>query len=52
MNEGNGLTKLRGPLAEEKEEFIYRCYLAMGQHNIVLGEISDSGSVPLGKLCP
>ena len=36
-------------LQDEKDEFIYRCYIGMGQYRIVLQEISDSPSVPIGK---
>eukprot|EP00981_Chlorochromonas_danica_P007863 scaffold1885_cov161-Ochromonas_danica.AAC.6 len=49
INEATGLTKVKGALLEEKEEIVYRCYLAMGQLHIVLNEISDSPSVPVGK---
>lgn len=43
------MNRLKPHLLEEKDEYIYRCYLGLGQNNIVLSEISDSPSVPIGK---
>lgn len=45
-----GLTgkKLPSHLTAEKEEFVYRSYLALGQYNVILGEVGEaSASVPL-----
>jgi len=40
--EGNNLTRLSDALAVERDEFVYRCYIALGQFNLVLGQIKDS----------
>ena len=42
INEANGLNRLSPNLVIEKEEYVYRCYLAMGQSNILVSEIKDS----------
>ncbi len=42
INEGNGLHKLSAALVSEKEEYVYRCYLALGQYQIILSEIKDN----------
>ncbi|CAB1119803.1 unnamed protein product [Ectocarpus sp. 6 AP-2014] len=39
--EGSGLGRLPEALRVERDEFIYRSYLALGQFSIVLGEIKD-----------
>ncbi len=42
INEGNGLHKISPALVAEKEEYVYRSYLALGQHHIILTEIKDN----------
>lgn len=37
--EGSGLGRLPEALRVERDEFIYRSYLALGQFSIVLGEV-------------
>lgn len=37
--EGSGLGRLPEALRVERDEFIYRAYLALGQYSIVLGEV-------------
>lgn len=37
--EGSGLGRLSENLRIERDEFIYRSYIALGQHTIVLGEV-------------
>lgn len=37
--EGSGLGRLPDSLRVERDEFIYRSYLALGQYSIVLGEV-------------
>lgn len=37
--EGSGLGRLPDNLRMERDEFIYRSYIALGQHSIVLGEV-------------
>ena len=37
--EGSGLGRLPEALRVERDEFIYRSYLALGQYSIVLGEV-------------
>jgi len=48
INEANGLTKLSALLKNEKSEFLYRSYLALGQYSIILSEIKDNSSTSLG----
>ena len=50
MNEANKLTRIPAKLQTEKQEFIYRSYLALGQYNLVLNEIKDTSATPLCKL--
>lgn len=38
INEANTLNRLNPTLAAEKEEYVYRSYLAMGQANVILNE--------------
>eukprot|EP01041_Mallomonas_annulata_P005927 gene5927-11959_t len=47
INEASGLHRLPQSLMPEKDEFIYRSYLALGQYNIILGEIKDSPNTPV-----
>ncbi len=42
INESNALSRLPSNLVNEKDEFVYRSYLALGQYNILLSEIKDS----------
>lgn len=51
INEANRLNRLPNALAIEKDEFVYRCYLALGQYNILQSEIKDSESTPIGLRC-
>jgi len=47
INEGNSLTRLpAGPLQAEKKEYMYRSYLALGQYDVVDGEIQDDQGIP------
>jgi coatomer protein complex subunit epsilon len=46
INEGNSL-RLPANLVTEKEEYVYRSYLALGQFHIILGEIKDTASTPI-----
>ncbi len=50
INEANGLNKLKPHLKEEKEEYVYRSFIGLGQYAIVASEIGDSSSVPIGTL--
>ena len=47
INEANGLNRLPSHLTTEKEEYVYRSYLALGQHHIILNEIKDSSNTPI-----
>lgn len=38
--EGSGLGRLSDSLRIERDEFIYRSYVALGQYSIVLDEVS------------
>ncbi|CAM9999129.1 unnamed protein product [Discosporangium mesarthrocarpum] len=40
--EGSGLGRLPDNLRIERDEFIYRSYLALAQYSVVLGEIKDN----------
>ena len=42
INEANGLNRLNPSLVIEKEDIVYRCYLAMGQANVIINEIKDT----------
>lgn len=45
--EGSSLSRLSDPLKIECKEFIFRSYIAMGQCNIVLDEVSDGPDTPI-----
>ena len=47
INEANGLNRLPSHLTTEKEEYVYRSYLALGQHHIILNEIKDGTNTPI-----
>eukprot|EP01040_Poterioochromonas_malhamensis_P015033 gene15033-16749_t len=49
INEANGLHKVKPNLKDEKDEYVYRSFIGLGQYNIVLSEVSDSSSTPIGK---
>ena len=49
INEANGLKKLQPHLVIEKDEFLYRSYLALGQHQLITSEIKNIPSTPIGK---
>ena len=46
ITEGSGLSRLSEALKIEAKEFVYRSYVALGQYNIVMDEISDDSSTP------
>lgn len=47
INEGGGLNRLPQHLVVERDEFIYRSYLALGQFHVILGEIKDTPNTPM-----
>ena len=49
INEANALTKVNAALRQEKEEYVYRSYLGLGQYHVIVGEISDSPNTPVGE---
>ena len=49
INESNSLNRINPGLVSEKEEFVYRSYLAMGQANIVLNEIKAKSNPSPGE---
>jgi coatomer protein complex subunit epsilon len=49
INEANSLSRIPAALHPERDEFVYRSYLALGQHNIVLSEVKDAPSTPIGS---
>jgi coatomer subunit epsilon len=52
INEAGSLSRCPTALKDEKDEFVYRSYLALGQYSIVLSEVKDSPSTPVGKIIP
>ena len=46
ITEGSGLSRLSEALKIEAKEFVYRSFVAIGQYNIVMDEISDDSSTP------
>lgn len=49
INESNSLNRVPKHLQPVRDEFVFRSYLAMGQFDIVLDEISDGPNTPVGK---
>ena len=49
INEANGLNRIPANLVTEKEEFVYRSYLALGQYHIILSEIKENSTTPVCK---
>lgn len=45
INEANGLKKIAKNLVEEKDELMYRCYIALGQFHIIVNEVKATASV-------
>ncbi|KAJ8598664.1 hypothetical protein CTAYLR_003075 [Chrysophaeum taylorii] len=39
--EGNNLTRVSDELRVERDEFVYRSYVGLGQYNLVLNEVKD-----------
>ena len=48
INEAGGLGRIPAALHAERDEYMYRSYLALGQHSLVLSEVKDTGSTPIG----
>lgn len=51
INEANNLNRIPPNLAKEKEEYVYRAYIALGQYNIPLMEIKDTPNTSVGNNC-
>jgi coatomer protein complex subunit epsilon len=49
INEATGLSKIPASLVSEKDEFVYRSFLAMGQYSVVLHEIKDKPTTSVGN---
>ena len=49
INEATALSKLPASLVGEKDEFVYRSFLSMGQFSVVLHEIKDKPNTSIGK---
>ena len=47
INEAGSLNRCPSHLKDEKEEFVYRSYLALGQYDIVLNEVKENA--PIGR---
>lgn len=43
------MTKLKPHVVPEKDEWVYRCYIGLGQYGVVIGEVNDNSSTPIGK---
>lgn len=41
INEANTLNRLNATLAAEKEDYVYRCYLALGQPSVLINEVKE-----------
>lgn len=50
INEANSLNKLPAHLVSEKQEYVYRSYVALEQYHIVTGEIKDTPKTPIGAI--
>ena len=48
INEASSITRINDGLKIEKETFVYRSYVALGQYNVVLDEVSDDGNTATG----
>lgn len=48
INEANALVKVSPALKPEKDEYLYRSYLGVGQYNIILNEVKDNSATPIG----
>lgn len=48
INEANVLVKVNPALKPEKDEYLYRSYLGVGQYNIILNEVKDNAVTPIG----
>ena len=48
INEASGL-KVAAHLATEKSEYVYRCYLALGEFRVIFNEITDAPNTPICK---
>ena len=45
INEASSLNRCPAALKDEKDEFLYRSYLALGQYDIVLSDVKESAPV-------
>jgi coatomer protein complex subunit epsilon len=43
------LNRLKPHLVEEKDDYVYRAYIGLGQYDLVIGEISDGPKVNASK---
>jgi coatomer protein complex subunit epsilon len=50
INEATSLGRIPPALIKEKEEFVYRSYLALGQYHIITGEVKDAPNTPINHL--
>ena len=49
INEANALTKISPALKTEKDEYIYRSYLGLGQYHVILSEINENPNTSVGQ---
>jgi len=45
--EGNQLSRLSDVLAVERDEFVYRSYIGLGQYGLVISEVDEESAMPL-----
>jgi hypothetical protein len=48
INEANTLNKLPSHLVIEKQEYVYRSYIALEQYHIVMNEIKENAKTSIG----
>jgi coatomer protein complex subunit epsilon len=48
INEASSMNRLSDDLKIEKETFVYRSYVALGQYSVVLDEVKDEPTTPTG----
>ena len=49
ITEANGLRRVPKHLESIRDEILYRSYLALGQHSLILTEIKETSSLSFGN---
>lgn len=50
ISEANSLNRIPKQWVSQRDEYVYRSYLGLGQYDIVIGEIQDNASTDLKSL--